>query len=101
MRCARELQRLLSANSRALLHQAKLLEAARTGDAAAVEALIAAGVRTGARDSNCCTGLHWAALLGHVDVAQLLLQAPGGARLARKRTACVRDPCSRCLRVRG
>jgi hypothetical protein len=74
--------------------QAALLEAARAGDAEAVSALLASGVRASARDANRCTALHWCALFGHADAARALLQSPDGARLAAKCTKCVPPPLS-------
>ena len=50
-----------------------LLQAARAGDAAAVEALLQSGADAGQRGSEGETALHWAADRGHEAVVALLL----------------------------
>lgn len=51
-----------------------LLQAARAGDAAAVEALLQSGCDTSQRGSEGETALHWAADRGHKAVAAVLLK---------------------------
>lgn len=50
-----------------------LHDAAKTGDKAKVEALLAQGVNVNIKDSYGATPLHWAAYHGHKDVVKLLL----------------------------
>lgn len=54
--------------------------AATTGDAAAVQALLAAGLPVHAAAANGSTALHWAAGGGHVEVIQELLRAGADTR---------------------
>ncbi len=58
---------------------ADLLEAARQGDARAVEARLRAGADPNDADGDGMTALHWAAERGHAEVAARLLE--GGARV--------------------
>ena len=54
-----------------------LLEAAKDGDTKAVEELLtsAAGADVNATDKDGYTPLHWAALRGHTEIVQALLEA--------------------------
>ena len=53
----------------------ELLEASRTGDTAAVLALLDAGADREASDMGGCAALHWAARNGHTATVQVLLGA--------------------------
>jgi cytohesin len=53
----------------------ELLEASRTGDTAAVLALLDAGADREASDMGGCAALHWAARNGHTATVQALLGA--------------------------
>jgi len=54
----------------------KLFKAAKAGDIAAVQTLLAAEpTLVTARDADACTPLHYAAWKGHADLAALLLDA--------------------------
>jgi hypothetical protein len=75
---------LVSARSNAA-YDAALAEAVLKGDAAKVAAMLSAGADANAADKAGWTPLHWAAVLGHKDVAALLL-ANGAAVDARKTT---------------
>ena len=55
--------------------EAPVAEAARTGDREAVRALLKQGVDVNAAQGDGMTALHWAARLGDVELAQMLLYA--------------------------
>lgn len=50
-----------------------LHDAARSGDAAAVEQLIAGGADVNEKDAGLNTALHWAADNGHLEVVRVLI----------------------------
>ncbi len=53
----------------------QLIEAARDGDVAAVQTLLAGGADANTAQGDGMTGLHWAAERGHAALADLLLSA--------------------------
>jgi ankyrin repeat protein len=55
--------------------EAPVAEAARTGDREAVRALLKQGMDVNAAQGDGMTALHWAARLGDVELAQMLLYA--------------------------
>ena len=55
--------------------EAPVAEAARTGDREAVRALLKQGMDVNASQGDGMTALHWAARLGDVELAQMLLYA--------------------------
>ena len=61
-----------------------IVEAARTQDAAAVRALVAAGADVDAAQPDGATALHWAAYRDDRDVAVLLLDAGAGVDAANE-----------------
>ena len=61
--------------SASAVDHADLFAATRAGDLEAVRALLAEGADTGARDDKLATALHYAAGLGHAQVASALLEA--------------------------
>ena len=65
-----------------LLAGSPLIDAAKTGDSAAVVALLAQGVDANAAEADGTTALHWAAHRGDVDLVRRLIRA--GARVNAK-----------------
>ena len=59
----------------ALPAEGQLIDAARNGDVAAVQTLLAGGADANAAQGDGMTALHWAAERGHAVVADLLLSA--------------------------
>jgi uncharacterized protein len=89
-RSAAMVEKLLSAesdpNSKLLNGETVLMNCARTGNAASVKALIAAGANVNAKEpEHDQTALMWAAAEKHPDVVRLLLDAGADIR-ARSRT---------------
>ena len=54
-------------------HSGSILNAARVGDLAGVQALLDAGVDMNAKDGNGWTALHYAADYGYEEIAELLI----------------------------
>jgi ankyrin repeat protein len=61
-----------------------LTDAARRGDAAAVRAQLARGVRATAAEADGTTALHWAAYRGDGEIAELLIRAGADPQAANR-----------------
>ena len=64
--------------------QGTLVDAVKTGDLAAVQALLAARADVNAAQPDGTTALHWAAHQDEVDVAQALIRAGANVKAANR-----------------
>jgi ankyrin repeat protein len=64
--------------------QSAVADAAMAGDLAAVQNLIAQSTNVNARQGDGATALHWAAYLGNVEMAQVLIDAGADVRVANR-----------------
>ncbi len=74
-RIASLLLALLGAGLHAQAHADSVIEAAKLGDLARIDALIDGGAPVDAAEADGSTALHWAAQRGHADIVAALIEA--------------------------